>query len=305
MSGFLTGVDLGGTKTEIAVLNPDGRPRLRERVPTPAGGYDQTIRMIRDLVAQAETQIGQPIERVGIGTPGSLSPKSGTIRNANSTRLNGHPLDRDLAEATGCQIRLENDANCFALAEAVAGAGRGASCVFGVILGTGIGGGVILRQRPLIGANAIAGEWGHNPLPGTGPDEDQPPACYCGRQGCIEAWCSGPAMAEDHARRTGQSLTAHQIADRAANGDGDAARTLDLHAGRLGRALASVTNILDPDVIVLGGGLSNLAGLAALLHDRMRPHVFSDTFTTPIRRNELGDSAGVFGAAWLWREVSQ
>lgn len=294
------GVDLGGTKIEIAVLDTTGAVVLRERTATPAGDYGDTVAAVAGLVDRAATQIGTRFARIGVGTPGSLSPATGLIRNANSTRLNGHPLDRDLERATGCTVRLENDANCFALAEAAAGSGRGFGTVIGVILGTGVGGGIIVDGRILIGANRIAGEWGHNPLPGRGEGEDNPPACYCGRTGCVETWCSGPGLAADHERRTGESLTAHQIAGRARQGDDKAKKTLALHRDRLARALAGAVNILDPDVIVLGGGLSNLDGLAEGLPDAMRPAIFSDHFATPIRRHTLGDSAGVIGAAWLW-----
>lgn len=300
MPALRTGIDLGGTKIEIAVLDPDGGTVLRERIATPDGGYQTTLRAVADLVAHAANLTGQPITRIGVGTPGSLSPATGLIRNANSTRLNGQALDRDLQQVTGCAVRLENDANCFALAEALAGAGRGAGIVFGVILGTGTGGGIVTGREAWIGPNRIAGEWGHNPLPGHGPGEDDPPDCYCGRIGCIEAWCSGPGLAADHVRRTGQAHTADRIAQLARSGDIAARRTLALHRARLARALAGVVNILDPDVIVLGGGLSNLEGLTEDLPDAMRPHIFSDRFATPIRRHELGDSAGVFGAAWLW-----
>lgn len=294
------GVDLGGTKIEIAVLGGDDAIVLRERIATPPGGYDDTIRAIRDLVGLAEGRLERTIARFGVATPGSLSPATGLIRNANSTRLNGRPLDRDLAVATGRAVRIENDANCFALAEAMQGAGRGAETVFGVIIGTGVGGGIVHAGRVIGGRNRIAGEWGHNPLPGTGPGESVAPDCYCGRSGCIEAWCSGPALAADHLRRTGTEMTAEMIAGFAGAGDLDARETLALHLGRLARALAGVVNILDPDAIVLGGGLSNLAHLPERLAAAMAPHVFSDSFETPVRRHALFDSAGVIGAAWLW-----
>lgn len=300
MAQLRTGLDLGGTKIEIIVLDPDGRIVLRQRAATPAGDYHGTLQVIADLVADAGRQTGVPIRRIGVGTPGSLSPASGRIRNANSTCLNDQRLDVDLAQATGCVVRLENDANCFALAEAQAGAGQGAGCVFGVILGTGVGAGIVLDGKTRLGLNAIAGEWGHNPLPGHGPGEETPPDCYCGRAGCVEVWCSGPGMAADHKQRTGQDVTAIGISDVAAAGDADAIETLARHRDRLGRAMAGVVNILDPDVIVLGGGLSNLPGLAQDLPGAMRPYIFSDDFQTPVRRHELGDSAGVIGAAWLW-----
>lgn len=300
MPALRTGLDLGGTKIEIAILDQDGGVVLRQRAGTPAGDYQGTLTVIADLIADAGRQTGAPIKRIGVGTPGSLSPASGRLRNANSTCLNDQRLDVDLAQATGCAVRLENDANCFALAEAQAGAGRDAACVFGVILGTGVGAGIVVDGKTRLGRNAIAGEWGHNPLPGLGPGEETPPDCYCGRAGCVEVWCSGPGMAADHARRTGQVLTAIAIADAAAGGDAEAIQTLARHRDRLGRALAGVVNILDPDVIVLGGGVSNLPNLAQDLPDAMRRYIFSDDFQTPVRRHELGDSAGVIGAAWLW-----
>ena len=293
------GVDLGGTKIEIAVLSGDA-VLLRRRAPTP-GGYEATLDAIADLLAGAERQAGRRAAALGVGAPGSISPATGLIRNANSTRLNGRPLDRDLERRLGRRVRLANDADCFALAEARAGAGRGGASVFGVILGTGIGGGIVVDGRLLAGPNGIAGEWGHNALPRPCADEAPGPACWCGRRGCIEAWCSGPGLAADHATRTGEALAPEAIAGRAAAGDAAAAATLARHLDRLGRALAGVVNLLDPEVIVLGGGLSNLAGLAEGLPAAMRPHIFSDCFRTAVRRHALGDSAGVIGAAWLWR----
>lgn len=298
------GVDLGGTKIEIAALCGEA-VLLRRRVPTPSS-YPGTLDAIAGLLAEAERETGTRAALLGVGTPGSLSPATGLIRNANSTRLNGRALDRDLARRLGRPVRLANDADCFALAEARAGAGRGAARVFGVILGTGIGGGIVIDGSVLAGVNAIAGEWGHNALPRPGPDEIPGPACWCGRQGCIEAWCSGPGLAADHAAHavTGAAsepgtLDAAAIAARAAAGDPAARATLARHLDRLGRALAAVVNLLDPEVILLGGGLSNLAGLAEDLPGAIRPHVFSDCFRTLVRRPALGDSAGVIGAAWL------
>lgn len=295
-----TGVDLGGTKIEAVVLDPSGQVRARARVPTPRG-YDPVIKAICDVVAQVEGEAGAAAA-VGVGIPGSLSPVTGMVRNANSTQLNGHPLDRDLATALGRPVRFDNDANCFALAEARSGAGQGAGVVFGVILGTGVGGGVVINGQARIGANGVAGEWGHNPLPAPRDDERPGPTCYCGRVGCIEAWMSGPSLARDHLRVTGQDIQAPAIAAAAAAGDAAAQGTLDRHRDRLARALGTVVNLLDPDVIVLGGGLSNLAGLAEALPQAMLPYVFTDRFVTPIRRHQLGDSAGVIGAAWLWPE---
>jgi fructokinase len=293
------GVDLGGTKIEAVALDGVGCARIRRRVETPAG-YDATLAAIAAIVAEVEAGAGDRAAAVGVAIPGSLSPATGLVRNSNSTALNGHAIDRDLAAALGRPARVENDANCFALAEAKAGAGQGADTVFGVIIGTGVGGGIVTAGRVLRGRNLIAGEWGHNRLPALDPAETGAPPCYCGRRGCIEAWCSGPALAADHARATGETLTPPAIAARAEAGDPAAAATLDRHLDRLARALAGVVNLLDPDVIVLGGGLSNLEHLYGRLPRAMRPHVFSDVFATPILRNRLGDSAGVIGAAWLW-----
>ena len=297
------GIDLGGTKTEIVVLAGDDIV-LRRRAPTPRG-YDGLLDGIAVLLAEAERTVGARAGAVGIGTPGSLSPATGLIRNANSTLLNGRPLDRDLSARLDRPVRLANDADCFALAEARAGAARGARTVFGVIIGTGVGGGIVVSEagggRLHSGPNAIAGEWGHNALPRPAPEEMPGPTCWCGRRGCIEAWCSGPGLAGDHARRTGRALTAEQIAARAADGESAAVAALARHLDRLGRSLAAVVNVLDPEIIVLGGGLSNLPGLAAGLPAAIRPHVFSDCFSTSVRPNALGDSAGVIGAAWLWR----
>ena len=296
------GVDLGGTKIEAAVLDRGGAILARERVPTPPNDYDATLKEIVRVVAKAEQAAGIRADAAGIGTPGSLSPRTGLIRNANSTCLNGQRLDLDIARVLDRPVRLQNDANCFALAESISGAAQGAQVVFGVITGTGVGGGIVLHGTPLMGRNLIGGEWGHNPLPAPMPDEMPGPACYCGRTGCIETWCSGPGLSADHRRRTGKCMTAEDIAARAAAGDSTAQDSLDRHADRLARALAGVVNILDPDVIVLGGGLSNMAHLPGSLPGLVRQHVFSDCFETPILRNHLGDSAGVIGAAWLWQE---
>ena len=304
------GVDLGGTKTEAVALGRAGAELARLRIATPPDGYDSVVRGIAGLVAAVETQAGAQATAIGpsigIGIPGSLSPATGLVRNANYTVLNGRALDRDLAAALGRPVRVENDANCFALAEAMAGAGQGIGqgddTVFGVILGTGVGGGIVTAGRVLSGHNLIAGEWGHNRLPVACAAELPGPPCYCGREGCIETWCSGPAMRADHARATGEAADPSTIAARAAQGDPAAQATLDRHLDRLARALAVVVNILDPDLIVLGGGLSNLAHLYTRLPDAMRGHVISDVFETPIVKNRLGDSAGVIGAAWLWPE---
>lgn len=295
---FRTGVDIGGTKIEATVLAADGAVLARERMPS-ASSYERVLDIVADVVAKAEAIAGGKAPGVGFGTPGSLSPRDGRIRNANSTHLNGARLDADLAERLGRPVRLDNDANCFAMAEACAGAGRDHASVFGVILGTGVGGGIIVNRRVLNGANRIGGEWGHNALPRPTVDENPGIDCYCGRKGCIEAWCSGPGLAADHFRTTGSDMPAKMIAEFAAAGDMAAQDSLDRHLDRLARALAGVVNIVDPDVIVLGGGLSNLDHLYERLPEAMRPHVFSDTFDTLIVKNQLGDSAGVIGAAWI------
>ncbi len=292
------GVDLGGTKIEIIALSDEGRVLLRRRIATPQGDYRATLMAVAGLVEALEIELGQR-GSVGIGIPGAESLKTGLIKNANSTCLIGRPLKGDLQALLQREVRLANDANCFALSEATDGAGQAAEVVFGVILGTGVGGGIVVRGRILVGANAIAGEWGHNPLPVT-PDELPAPPCYCGRSGCIEAYLSGPALVADHTRLTGQPLAVTEIAARAASGDAACETTLRHYEQRLGRALATVINVLDPDVIVLGGGLSNLSRLYAHLPACLAPHVFSDAVTTKILPPVHGDSSGVRGAAWLW-----
>jgi len=299
------GVDLGGTKTEAVALAPSGAELARLRAPTPDAGYDSVVRHIAELVAAVETRAGAQAPAIGIGTPGSLSPATGLIRNSNTTVLNGRAFDRDLSAALDRPVRLQNDANCFALAETMAGVAQGRNTVFGVILGTGVGGGIVSGGRVLAGHNLVAGEWGHNRLPAASPGEFPGPPCYCGRNGCIETWCSGPAMTADHANATGDTLDPPRIAARAAAGDVAAVATLERHLDRLGRALAGVVNLLDPNAIVLGGGLSNLDHLCDRLPGAMRPHIISDVFTTPILKNRLGDSAGVIGAAWLWPEEAK
>lgn len=293
------GLDLGGTKTELIALADDGAVRLRRRMPTPAGDYAATVALIAAMVAQAEAELATRAS-VGIGTPGSRSPVSGLMRNANSTCLNGRPLKQDLEAALGREIRIANDANCFALSEAVDGAGQGGAVVFGVILGTGVGGGVVVNGQVLNGANGIAGEWGHNPLPPGEDGEGVAPACYCGRRGCVETWLSGPALAADHLRVTGEALTPEALVARAVAGDAACEATLLRYETRLARALAGVINLLDPDVIVLGGGLSSLDRLYRNVPLRWTPHVFSDAIATRLRPPLHGDSSGVRGAAWLW-----
>lgn len=292
------GIDLGGTKTEILALDEKGQALVRRRVPTPST-YASIVATVVALVQQAEEETSQTAT-VGVGMPGAISPATGLIKNANTTCLIGRPLREDLERALGRPVRLHNDANCFALSEAVDGAAAGASLVFGVILGTGTGGGVVVDGRPLAGANAIAGEWGHNPLPWPRDDERPGPVCYCGATGCIETFVSGPGMARDHAAHGGQALDAEQIARAAAEGDAAARDTLDRYADRLARGLASVINVLDPEVIVLGGGVSNIAWLYDEVVRRWGTWVFSDRVDTVLRKAEHGDSSGVRGAAWLW-----
>lgn len=293
------GIDLGGSKIEIIALDNDGRPLLRRRVATPQGDYAATLSVIGDLVATAENELGC-CGTVGVGIPGAESLASGLIKNANSTCLIGQPLRHDLQQQLGREVRLANDANCFALSEAVDGAGRDAHCVFGIILGTGVGGGIVINRQPLVGCNAIAGEWGHNPLPLPTADDLPLPDCYCGRQGCIETYLSGPALAADHRAHGGAAATVAAIAAAAEAGEAASAATLRRYEQRLGRALAGVINLLDPDIIVLGGGLSNIASLYRNLPACCAPYVFSDTLRTRFLPPCHGDSSGVRGAAWLW-----
>ena len=294
------GIDLGGTKIEAAALGTQGEIVLRRRVATPKGDYAGTVAAIAGLVAEIEGALGRRCT-VGVGMPGSLSPTTGLVRNSNSTSLNGRAFDRDVIAALARPVRFANDANCFALSEAIGGAGDGAAVVFGAILGTGVGGGVVIGGKVLYGANGIAGEWGHSPLPRPSDDERPGPVCYCGRQGCIEAFLSGPALARDHHRATGAALDAETIAARAEAGDAAAEATLRRYEDRLARALAAVMNLLDPDVIVLGGGLSAMARLYERVPRLWGPYVFSDAVTTRLLPPRFGDASGVRGAAWLWR----
>jgi fructokinase len=297
------GVDLGGTKIEAIALDPGGRELLRRRVPTPAGDYGATVAAVVQLVSGMESELGRR-GTVGVGIPGTISPATGRVKNANSVCLIGQPLDRDLAEALGRPVRLANDADCFALSEATDGAGAGARGVFGVILGTGVGGGLVFDGRLIEGPNRIAGEWGHNPLPWPREwphaDERPGPACYCGRAGCIETFLSGPGLARDHAVATGATLAPAAIVAAAESGDDRAAASLARYVDRLARALATVINIFDPAVIVLGGGMSNVTRLYAELPREWGKWVFSDRVDTKLRPPVHGDSSGVRGAAWLW-----
>jgi fructokinase len=296
------GIDLGGTKIEGIALDPAGGVAARLRRPTPEG-YARTVSGIAELVEEIGATIaprGGRVASVGVGIPGAISPATGLVKNANATALIGHPLDRDLTAALGRPVRVANDANCFTVSEAADGAGRGANTVFGVILGTGVGGGVVVAGRVLTGANAIAGEWGHNPLPRPADDERPGPRCYCGRLGCVEAFLSGPGLSRDHRQATGRSETPEAIAAAAEAGDREADASLARYEDRLARALASVINLLDPDVIVLGGGLSKIARLYRAIPLLWVPHVFSDRIDTVLKPPVHGDSSGVRGAAWLW-----
>lgn len=279
------------------MLGSGGDERLRRRVATPQGDYDATIRAVAQLVAWADAELGDA-GTVGVGTPGSQSPATGLMRGCNSVVLNGRPLKADLQRAIGRSIAMANDADCFTLSEATDGAGAGQDVVFGVILGTGVGGGIAVHGRVVAGASGIAGEWGHTPLPWPTDAERPGPACWCGRSGCIETWVSGPALAADHAREGGHG-TAAEIVDAASAGDRLAEATLDRWLDRLARSLAVVIDILDPQVVVLGGGLSNVARTYAELPARLAPHVFSDTLRTRILPPDHGDASGVRGAAWL------
>lgn len=287
------GIDLGGTKIEVAALDRTGAIAWRRRVDTPVG-YADIIAAMTGLVCQAEGDLVTTAS-VGVGIPGTISPATGLVKNANSRQLIGHALDQDLAAALGRPIRVENDANCFALSEATDGAGAGQRTVFGVILGTGCGGGIVVDGRVVAGRNRIAGEWGHTPLPWPEPDEYPQPPCWCGQHGCLELYLAGPGLA-----LSADAPSAAGLPARAAAGDTRAQHALDRHTDRLARGLAVIINILDPDVIVLGGGLSNMAHLYGQLPTRLARYVFSDLTATPVVRNVHGDSSGVRGAAWLW-----
>ncbi len=297
------GVDLGGTKIEIIALADDGTELLRRRVATPQNDYHETLRAIAGLVRYAEAELGQrgPPDActLGVGTPGALSRATGRLKNSNSVSLNGQTILQDLEALLQREVRVGNDANCFALSEATDGAAAGAAVVFGVILGTGVGGGIVVNGHILTGPNAIAGEWGHNPLPWPEARELPGPACYCGKHGCIETFLSGPGMMRQYQLETGATLGSAEIVQRAAQGDADCERTLQQYENRLARSLAHVINILDPDVIVLGGGMSNIDRLYASVPALWGNWVFSDRVDTRLVKNRHGDSSGVRGAAWL------
>jgi fructokinase len=293
---YRIGIDLGGTKTEILLLDEDGEALLRRRVATP-GTYGEALETLARLVRETEAQAGVTAS-VGVGIPGSISPATGLVKNANSNALNGHAFDKDLGRLLGREIRVANDANCFALSEATDGAAAGAAVVFGVIIGTGCGGGIVVHGRILEGRHRLAGEWGHTPLPWPGLDEMPLRKCWCGQTGCLETYLSGPALAFECDGPGARDATT--VLARAAHGDAKAQEALKRHAQRLARGLAAITNVLDPDAIVLGGGLSNMAHLYEVLPGLMRPYVFSDVVTPNIVRARHGDSSGVRGAAWLW-----
>ncbi len=297
------GIDLGGTKIEGLVLDDKGVETARLRVPTPITSYEDDLAAIIGVVDALEARVGRRCS-VGIAHPGAISPATGLIKNANSTRLNGRPLHADLEKALGRAIRMANDANCFAVSEATDGAAAGLGIVFGVILGTGVGGGIVIDGRPLTGAQAIAGEWGHTPLPYPRDDARPGPSCYCGRTGCIETWLHGPRLQDQFTARTGRSLRATEIDAAAREGDTEAAAQMELYCDRLARALSVVVNILDPHAVVLGGGLSRMAGLYARVPDLWKRYIFSEPehIATRLLAPRHGDSSGVRGAAWLWPE---
>ena len=299
-SRFRIGIDLGGTKIEAAAVDPDGAVHFSRRVATPPGNYRATIEAITALVELIERRIGETAP-IGIGIPGAISPITGLVKNANSTWLIGQPLQRDLESLVGRPVRLANDANCFALSEATDGAAAGMATVFGVILGTGVGGGIATEGRILAGANGISGEWGHNPLPWPTAEERPGPVCYCGRSGCVETFLSGPALTADHLRHSGKRLSSAEVAAFAAQGDAECGATLRRYMDRLARGLASVINLIDPDAIVLGGGLSGISALYEEVPRLWRPYIFSDEVVTRLLPPVHGDASGVRGAAWLWR----
>lgn len=288
------GIDFGGTKIEAAALDAKGQFVARVRKPNP-GNYKDALDVVAELVKDAECMAGATCARLGMGIPGSISPRSGLIRNANSTYLNGQRFGEDLSQRLTRPVRLANDANCLALSEAADGAGAGARVVFAVIIGTGCGGGVVVDGRIIDGHNGFGGEWGHMPLPWPKPEEYPGPECWCGRKGCMEKWVSGPAFSRDAGFPTGQATM-----DAIQSGDASAAAALDRYVDRLSRGLAAICDVIDPDVIVLGGGMSNVDALYERLPAAIAPHVFSDVFETPVKKAVHGDSSGVRGAVWLW-----
>ncbi|MEZ5451795.1 MAG: ROK family protein [Thiothrix sp.] len=297
------GIDLGGTKIEVLLLDGAGRECFRKRLPTPQGQYLATLHTIRQLVAEAEQQAGQACT-LGMGAPGAISPATGLMKNANSVVLNGKPLRQDLENLLQRRVRIENDANCFALSEATDGVAAGAAVVFGVIVGTGTGAGIVVYGKVLTGANAIGGEWGHNPLPWPETGELPGKPCYCGKHGCIETWLSGPGFEAEYEKVVGAKRTAADIVQLAEQGDQQAEQLLQAYEERMAKSLAHVINILDPDVIVLGGGMSNIQRLYANVPKRWGKYVFSDQVSTQLAAPYFGDSSGVRGAAWLGRDMA-
>ncbi|MFT6580342.1 MAG: ROK family protein [Alphaproteobacteria bacterium] len=293
------GVDVGGTKIEAALVDTKGEILTRQRIPTPQNDYGAAIQAIADLTLKIEEKAGEPCT-VGMGIPGAISPKTGLVKNAPNAPFNGHRLDKDLEVLLNRQAPMMNDANCFALSEATDGAAAGAQIVFGVILGTGCGGGIVINGEPLVGANAISGEWGHNPLPWTHDDERPGPRCGCGKTGCIETYLSGPGFEARHFDATGQHISAEIIVARAGDGDTACLASLAQYESRLARALSSIINVLDPDIIVLGGGMSNIDRLYSNVPQLWSQWIFSDHVSTRLVPPKFGDSSGVRGAAWLW-----
>lgn len=300
------GIDLGGTKTEIVALDEKGTETYRKRVDSDTRSYDTIVATIVELVTEAESGLGRN-GTVGVGIPGTISSRTGCVKNSNTSALNGHPLNRDLGRALNREVRCMNDANCLALSEAIDGAGAVYRVVFAVILGTGCGAGIALDGRPWAGVNLVAGEWGHNPLPWMNEDEFPGPKCWCGKSSCIETWISGTGFAADYARTTAEltgrspaNLNGAQIVAMARKGNGAANDVLKRYANRLARSLAHAINILDPDVVVLGGGMSNVDELYELVPPQLATYVFGREAETPIVRSRHGDSSGVRGAAWLW-----
>ena len=295
-ANFRMGIDLGGTKIEAVVIDTHGAERFRKRIATPAGDYNATVRALAALVTEADTTLGAHVS-VGVGIPGTISPATGLVKNANSTCLIGHALDQDIAAAIGRPVRLANDADCFTLSEASDGAASDGQIVFGIILGTGVGGGLVINKQIVRGPNAITGEWGHNPLRWPYAEELPGQKCYCGLNGCIETFLSGPALSRSYG---GDGISANEVVARANAGEPAAQTMMSIYIDRLARATASVINIIDPHVIVLGGGLSNVAQLYTDVPKRWPTHVFSDVVVTKLVPPKFGDASGVRGAAWLW-----
>lgn len=302
MSRYRIGIDVGGTKIEAILLGPDGQEEGRKRVNAKRGDYEATIQTITDLVNALENDLPTPAA-VGIGIPGTIDRTTGLVKNANSTWLNGKPMDKDTQQALGRPVRFQNDANCFALSEATDGAGAGADVVFGVIIGTGCGGGLVVNGAVVGGANGIAGEWGHNSLPWPQPGDMPTPSCYCGLTGCIETYLSGPGLVRDHMKSTGDPLEAEDLVALAGEGDKQCLGSLARYEERLARALSAIINIVDPDVIVLGGGLSNITRFYHTVPPLLARFAMSRELTTRLVQNHHGDSSGVRGAAWLWPQM--